>query len=148
MCRMELAMKTMTADSRIGSHSAVRGTISSLLVGCECRDLSREATLGWGWGQALREGGAGGMPARQDFTAETQRAPRPERAKEKGAAVIAPRRPLELPPRGGFEPAPTKRKSFLSTCRPCRHRQAYRHRRLRQRPSCRLPGCRPRELPW
>jgi len=30
---MELATKTIMADSRIGSHSAARGTMRSLLVG-------------------------------------------------------------------------------------------------------------------
>src|SRR5208282_223538 len=81
-----------------------------------------------------------------------------EERRKKGAAVVAPRRPFFV--LQGLKPLtflglmselklrPPKHRLWFSTCRPCRHRQAYRHRRLRQRPSCRLPGCRPRELPW
>src|SRR6266550_1520706 len=37
MCKMELATKTMTADSRIGSQREARGTMRNLLKGCEDR---------------------------------------------------------------------------------------------------------------
>src|SRR5208282_2336212 len=46
MCMMELATKTMTAESRMGSQRAARGTMCNLLQGCknECQDFAREAT--------------------------------------------------------------------------------------------------------
>src|SRR2546422_4234781 len=53
MCMMELATKTMTADSRIGSQSAVRGTMRSLLRlrGRMHGFPTREATLARSRGQ-------------------------------------------------------------------------------------------------
>src|SRR5207302_9419316 len=53
MCMMELATKTMMADSRIGSQSAVRGTMRSLLRlrGRMHRFPTREATLARSRGQ-------------------------------------------------------------------------------------------------
>ena len=53
MCMMELATNTMMDDRAIGSQSAVRGTIPSLLGGkVERKNCGREATLFGGGGQA------------------------------------------------------------------------------------------------
>src|ERR1700730_16621112 len=50
----ELATNTMTAESRIGSKRAVRGTMRSLLGSKdECRKFRREATAERGCGQEL-----------------------------------------------------------------------------------------------
>jgi hypothetical protein len=46
MWMMELAINTITADRRIGSHRAVRETMHSLLGNKdECRNFSREAIV-------------------------------------------------------------------------------------------------------
>src|SRR5271157_2077543 len=53
MCMMELATNTMMDDRTMGSQSAVRGTIPSLLGGeVESESCGREATLFGGGGQA------------------------------------------------------------------------------------------------
>jgi len=58
MCMMKLATNTMTADSTMGIHKAVRGTMRSLpgmkfWMPCnvEYRDFPREATLDQGSSQ-------------------------------------------------------------------------------------------------